>query len=84
MNRLEKTRYKLPDGWCVDFFLDHDDATYFAMAECEMPEGQLEPKWTPEIITKALIFAVPSTDQRFSSKLVSDVRYAKTLFKECS
>lgn len=84
MNRLEKTRYKMPDGWCIDFFLDHDDVVYFAMAECEMPEGQAEPKWIPDAIAKSLIFTVPAIDPRFSSKLVSDVRYAKNLFKECS
>ena len=66
MNRLEKTRYKMPDGWCVDFFLDHDDAIYFVMAECEMPEEQLgSHKWVPDVITKSLAFAVPTNDPRF-------------------
>ena len=83
--RLEKVRYKYAApylGWEVDFFKDAHDQTYFAMAECEMPEGQKVPSLTPSVIQKALIFAVPQDDCRFGSKELADVRHAKKLLAE--
>ena len=81
--RMEKVRYKYAapyKGWEVDFFKDHKDKTYFAMAECEMPEGQKEPDKMPKLVKNNLIFAVPANDERFSSKLLADPRYASKLF----
>lgn len=83
--RFEKVRYKYAapyKGWEVDFFKDHGDATYFAMAECEMPEGQKEPDKVPKLVKNNLLFAVPASDKRFSSKLLADQRYAMKLLKE--
>lgn len=82
MNKLEKVRYKVtkPDVWEIDFFKDHHDHTYFAMAEFEMPEGQKQPTVVPDFITKHLIHEVPLTDTKFSSKLLADVRYATDLY----
>ncbi len=83
--RMEKVRYKYAapyKGWEVDFFKDHGDETYFAMAECEMPEGQKEPDKVPKLIRNNLLFAVPASDERFSSKLIADPRYAKKLLEE--
>ena len=43
---LRKVRYSWPDGqyrWDVDFFKTDDGRTYFALAEVEMPETEIEP-----------------------------------------
>ena len=83
--RFEKIRYKYAapyKGWEVDFFKDHGDHTYFAMAECEMPEGQKEPDKIPKLVKNNLLFAVPASDERFSSKLLADPRYAIKLLEE--
>ena len=83
--RFEKVRYKYAapyKGWEVDFFKDHGDKTYFAMAECEMPEGQKAPDKFPTLVKNNLVFAVPGTDERFSSKLLADPRYAKKILEE--
>jgi CYTH domain-containing protein len=85
LNKLEKYRYVLKDQelntWEIDFFKDHHNDTYFAMAELEMPEGQISPNIIPEFISNNLIYEVPLTDCRFSSKLLGDVRYAINLHK---
>jgi len=85
LNRLEKTRYLVTadssgDIWEVDFFRDYNNSIYFALAELEMPEGQLEPNFIPDFIQKNLIYEVDLTDSRFSSKLLADVRYAKDIY----
>ena len=85
LNKLEKTRYKFNGkykGWIADFFKDHHNEVYFALAECEMPEGQLHPDAMPEEIKKAIVYEVPLNDIRFTSKLLGDVRYAKRILKE--
>lgn len=83
VNRVEKMRYvigtKKKEIWEVDFFKDHRQNTYFAMAEHEMPENQLTPNFMPDIIKKYLIFEVPLLDDRFSSKRLADVKHAKKL-----
>lgn len=85
MNKLIKLRYILRDShrqfWEIDFFKTHDNKNYFALAELEMPEGQVKPKYIPPFITKCLLHMVPLTDCRFSSKLLADVRYATELYK---
>jgi CYTH domain-containing protein len=85
MNKLEKIRYCVPDKvgqiWEVDFFKDHKGVNYFALAEFEMPEGQLAPKFIPKFIRENLLFEVPLTDCRFASKLLADIRYASDIYK---
>jgi CYTH domain-containing protein len=85
MNKLEKTRYLVPDKqgqiWEVDFFKDHNGINYFCLAELEMPEGQVSPAFMPKFIRENLIFEVPLTDCRFASKLLADIRYASDLYK---
>ncbi len=85
MNKLEKIRYIVPDKqgqvWEVDFFKDHNGINYFALAEFEMPEGQLGPLFMPRFIRENLLFEVPLTDCRFASKLLADIRYASDLYK---
>jgi CYTH domain-containing protein len=83
--RFEKVRYKYGSpykGWEVDFFKDHDNKTYFAMAECEMPEYQKQPDKYPTLVKKNLLHEVAACDERFSSKLLADPRYAKKLLEE--
>lgn len=85
LNRLEKIRYLVghaEDLWEVDFFKTANDETYFALAEFEMPEGQLAPEVMPDFIKDNLIYEVDLTDNRFSSKLLADVRYATNIYKE--
>lgn len=79
LNKVYKTRYK-KDGWDIDFLKDHNEKTYFALAEIEMEEGKLQPDIIPSFISQNLIFAVPLTDFRFSSKHLSDVRYATEIY----
>lgn len=85
MNKLDKIRYEVKDSnkqvWEIDFFKNHDDQTYFAMAEHEMPEGKAFPDMIPQFITSNLLYAVPLTDTRFASKLLADVRYAKQMYQ---
>lgn len=90
-SKLEKIRYhflfkkgKEKYLWEVDFFLDGDGYTYFALAEHEMPEGQLEPEFIPPIISKNLLYAVSNHDMRFSSKKLACITYAKNLYKSFS
>lgn len=85
MNKLEKIRYMVSDKfdnvWEVDFFKDHNGTNYFALAEFEMPEGQLSPTYIPKFIRDNLLFEVPLTDCRFASKLLADIRYASDLYR---
>lgn len=79
LNKLIKYRHivkdKMDNSWEIDFFKDYNNENYFAMAELELPEGQ-SPKFIPDFIKSNLIYEVPLTDTRFSSKLIADVRYA--------
>ena len=50
LNKLEKIRYDVKSGkhlWECDFFKDYRNETYMAIAEVELPEGQMEPDTTP-------------------------------------
>lgn len=85
LNKLIKHRFLVKNNdeiWEIDFFKDHYDKTYFALAEIELPEGKKEPKSVPDFIKSNLLYKVPLTDSRFSSKLLADIRYATTLLKE--
>lgn len=85
LNKLEKIRYEIPSGrhvWECDFFKDYKGETYIAVAEVEMPEGQLEPDSLPSFIKQNLLHKVSLTDTRFSNKLISDPRYATDLLNE--
>lgn len=85
LNKLEKVRYLVKDKsyqiWEIDFFKDHNNETYFCLAELEMPENQVKPISVPSFITENLLYDVLLTDSRFSSKLLSDVRYSINLLK---
>jgi CYTH domain-containing protein len=82
---LQKVRYSWPDGrfgWDVDFFKTTDGSTYFAMAEVEMPEGDVQPPPPPPRLAPHVIFAVPYTDPRFTSKRLADRQHAEGLMDE--
>lgn len=85
LNKLQKIRYEIKHDkavWEVDFFKDYKNETYIAVAEIEMPEGQIEPKSLPKIIEQNLLHKVALTDNRFSNKLLGDARYAAELVQE--
>ena len=85
LNQLEKVRYIIRKGkntWELDFFKDYRRQTYMAVAEIELPEGQIEPDSVLDLVKKNLIFKVPLTDTRFSNKLLSNAKYAAELIDE--
>lgn len=85
LNKLEKIRYDVKNGkhlWECDFFKDYRGETYMAIAEVELPEGQMEPDNTPAFIKDNLLYRVALTDTRFSNKLLGDARYAADLLNE--
>ena len=53
-----KNRYYLGGGFTVDIFMK-DGSPYKAIAEIELPEGQIDYPEPPEIIKKHLNFVVP-------------------------
>lgn len=85
VNKLEKIRYLVKDQkvyWEMDFFKDYRGETYMAVAEIEMPEGQLEPTSLPNVVKNNLLHKVDLVDTRFANKLLGDARYACELLKE--
>jgi len=86
LNKLEKTRYCIMDSdkqlWEVDFFKNHTGENYFCMAELELPENQLKPKFIPNFIEKNLLYEVELKDSRFSSKMLADIKYATELYQQ--
>jgi CYTH domain-containing protein len=79
-NHIHKTRY-LIGGWDVDFFY-YKDYRYFAIAEIELPEDQDMPKSIPSIFSDYIVYLVSIDDNRFTSRKLSDVTYAKKLFNQ--
>jgi CYTH domain-containing protein len=81
---LEKVRFHLADGdcgWDVDFFKTTGQ-TYFALAEVEMPEGRDAPPAPPPVLAPYVALLVPRGDERFASKKLADVTYARRLAGE--
>jgi CYTH domain-containing protein len=82
---LVKVRYHLaaaPCGWDIDFFKDggSDSApTYFAMAECEMPEGWTQTPPPPAVIAGHVLHTVTNGDERYTSKRLADIAHARGL-----
>jgi len=82
--KMKKTRYEIGAGnnlWVVDFFKTEKGKTYFVQAEHEMPEAQLKPKKIPDIIRQNLVYEVPRSDGRFTSRKLWNVEYAKKLYQ---
>ena len=82
--RIHKLRHSLTDAhglqWDIDVFLDDARAFHFAMAECEMPEGQDAP---PEILAELqphIRYVVPRARQaEFSNARLSDPAHLAAL-----
>ena len=82
---LQKARYSWPDGpfhWDVDFFKTADGRTYFAQAEVEMPEEQIEPPPLPPNLADHLLATAPAGDPRFASKRLANQAHAETLLAD--
>ena len=82
---LQKVRYSWPDGrfgWDVDFFKATDGSTYFAMAEVEMPDDDMQPPPLPPRLASHAIFTVPNGDPRFTSKRLANRQHAEALMAE--
>lgn len=76
--RLSKVRYELK-GWEIDFF-KRGGATYFVMAEKELPPGVAAPRRVPKFVSRNLVLAVPKEDCRFSSKKLTSPEYARKVY----
>lgn len=88
-DRHKKVRYNLncvKDEekylWEIDCFKTADEETYFALAEHEMPEGQVFPDFIPLIVQKYLLYEVPYDSNKFSSRKLSDHYYATNILEK--
>lgn len=83
---IDKTRYVVQCTnafiWEIDIFRDANGDVFFAMAECEVHEGQERPAEMHEFVKDNLVFAVPEEDNRFQNRKLSDVKKTSKLFKE--
>lgn len=82
---LLKVRYSWTAGrfhWDVDFFKRDDGSTYFAMAEVEMPEDEIEPPPLPDFLARRLLMVAPALDPRFTSKRIADQSHATRLLAD--
>jgi hypothetical protein len=82
---LVKVRCSWTEGryhWDVDFFKRDDGSTYFAMAEVEMPEEQIDPPPLPDFLATHLLMVAPALDPRFTSKRIADPVHATKLLAE--
>ena len=85
LNKVQKYRYSInlnKNLWEIDFFKNHHNETYFAMAECEMPEGQVEPQFIPDIIQKHMLYSVPLDSDEYSTKRLACITHAKKIYKK--
>jgi CYTH domain-containing protein len=82
---LQKARYSWPDGpfhWDIDFFKTEEGATYFALAEVEMPEDAMTPPPPPADLAPHVLLLAPLGDPRFTSKRLADQNHAERLLAE--
>jgi len=84
VGKLTKDRHVFHHGgvnWELDLFRS-DSETYFVMAEVELSENSPRPDSVLPIIRPYLLYEVPLGDDRFSSKRLGDVKYARQLYAE--
>lgn len=74
-----KTRYEI-DDWEIDFFKT-GGGVYFVQAEIELPESQKAPEEIHPLVKKYLIHSVDIGDNRFTSKKLGNIKYAKNLLR---
>lgn len=78
LRRSETDRHGL--HWDIDLLLDADEACYFAMAECEMPEGMDAPSEVLPALAPFVAYAVPRERQgEFVNSRLADPGYASSL-----
>lgn len=66
--------------WDIDLLLDPAGACYFAMAECEMPEGMDAPPEVLPALAPFVVYAVPRDRQdEFVNSRLADPGYAAAL-----
>lgn len=84
ISSLTKTRFVTHQKechWDIDIFF-HGDKPYFCMAEVEMPPEQERVDRIPKCVADYFVCEVSRTDKRFTSKKLTDVKYARDLFNE--
>lgn len=84
VGKLKKDRLIFPhDGikWELDLF-KFDNEIYFIMAEIELDENSHRPKHILPLLKPYVLYEVPLTDDRFSSKRLGDVNYSKQLYNQ--
>lgn len=83
---IKKTRFSKLFGdelWAIDLLAtDTNWATYFVLAECEMPKHRQSPLHIPTQVTDNLLFAVPREETTlYSNYRLADVGYAAAIYK---
>lgn len=83
---IKKTRFTKLFGdelWAIDLLAtDANWATYFILAECEMPENRIAPLHIPTQITDNLLFAVPREETSlYSNHRLADLGYARAIYE---
>jgi CYTH domain-containing protein len=82
-DRLRKNRFTIfREGlrWDVDFFQDEQNQIYFALAECEMPEGMIEPSEILPPLRPYIAYVVPLERQtEFTNVRLANPEYARNL-----
>lgn len=73
--KLKKHRYVLDGNWEIDFFKNSKNNNYFGQAEIELPEKVLMPDSIHPYVEKYLLHKVAASDNRFTSKKLSNVNY---------
>ena len=84
--QIKKTRFSKLFGdelWAIDLLATGTYwATYFVLAECEMPENRQSPLHIPTQITDNLLFAVPREETNlYSNYRLADVGYARAIYE---
>ena len=82
--RIHKLRCSQTDRhglhWDIDLLLGADGSCYFAMAECEMPEGMEAPPEALPALAPFIAYAVPRDRQgEFVNSRLADPGYAAAL-----
>ncbi|NBB52314.1 hypothetical protein GVN24_28945 [Rhizobium sp. CRIBSB] len=82
--RIHKLRCSEIDAyglhWDIDLFLDDTGDFYYAMAECEMPEGMDAPPEILAVLQPHLVYDVPRDRQReFTNARLADPAYAASV-----
>lgn len=80
-----KRRHVIVEGlheWEIDAYTlnQGDENPYFILAEVELDEDAISPKFMPNFITDNLLYEVGVNERGFSSKKLRDPSYARKLY----